>query len=91
MVRRDFELFATSGDTSRNLERLRAMLAQNSEGVPFHRVDGLGMKTNAILDQMQADIAAGSPRAIDAAFHRAVAGIRADVQARVATGSVVVR
>lgn len=91
MVRRDFELFATGEDTPHNFGRLRGMLAQNSVGVPYHRVANLGMKTNVILDQMQADIASGAPQPIQTAYHQVVAGIRAQVQASVDNGSIVVR
>lgn len=91
MVRRDFELFATSGDSSRNFERLRAMLAQNSVGLPFHQQDAVGKTTNAILNQMQKDIASGVPHPVALAHQRIVAAIHAEVQKRVDDGSVVVR
>jgi hypothetical protein len=51
MVRLDFELFATSGA----FERLRASLAHHTSGLPFHKVDGLGMKIKAILSWMQSE------------------------------------
>ena len=86
LVKKDFELFATSGD----LERLRAMLAEHTKGIPFHQVDGLGTKVDAILVQMQSDIASEAPRPISTSHHRVVGAIRADVKARIDDGSIVV-
>lgn len=86
MVRNDFELFATSG----NFERLRASLARHTVGSPFAQADGLGVTINAILSRIQADLASGAPRPVAAALHQVEAAVRADVQARIADGTVVV-
>jgi hypothetical protein len=82
MVRRDFELFATSGD----FERLRAALAHHTSGLPFHKVDGLGMKINSILSWMQSDLSSGVPRAIATAHENVVNTIHQDLQSRIDDG-----
>lgn len=89
MDKKDFELFATGQDTPHNFGRLRSMLSQNAEGLPFHKVDHVGKTINAILDQMQADIAAGAPHPIATAHQALVAATYAEVQMRVDDGSVV--
>jgi hypothetical protein len=86
LVKRDFELYAMSGD----FERLRAMLSQHTSGLPFHRVDAIGRTINAILAQMQSDLAAEVPRAIAMAHGKVADSIRADVQARIDNGTIVV-
>lgn len=85
-VRNDFQLFGTSGDFA----RLRAALAQHVAPLPFARADGLGATTNAILDRMQAGIAAHAPGPVASALHQVEAAIRADARARIDAGSVVV-
>ena len=59
--------------------------------IPFARVDGLGVSINRILDRLHRDLAANVPDAIRSARTDVLAVIRADVQARVRAGDVVVR
>ena len=83
-IRADFEQYATGG----NYRLLRTQLAQLSTSIPFARQDGLGQRTNAILDRMRQDQADGVPAAIQSAYRQVMAGRKADVDARVATGTV---
>jgi hypothetical protein len=85
-VKGDFELFATNGD----FELLRAQLGQDTVVVPFNHAAGLGPKTDAILDQMLADLAAGAPHPIQTAYHRVIAVTDAVVRAEIDSGLVVV-
>jgi hypothetical protein len=82
----NFQQFALYG----NLPLLRSQLAMRAAMVPFARVDGLGVKTNAIIDRMQANLAEGTPGAIYAAYQEVRAGVHSDLQARIDDGSVVV-
>ena len=79
-----FQQYAEGG----NFGLLRTQLAEVSTAIPFGRQDGLGAKTNAILDQMRQDQAAGVPGAITTAYNSVIAGLKADVNARIANGSV---
>ena len=79
-----FQQYALGG----NFQLLRTQLASSSAAIPFGRQDGLGTKTNAILDQMRQDQANGVPGAILNAYKQVEAGIKADVNARIADGSV---
>lgn len=91
MVQNAFELFAVSRDTPQNFERLRAMLASDARGIPFHAVSHLGPQTNAILNQMQADLAAGVPHAIQTAYQAVTAANQAQVNDSEQVGAIVVR
>ena len=86
LVRRDFELYVTSG----NFERLRAMLAQDTARLPFHRADSLGQTVNDILTKMQSDISSGTPRAVAIALHRVMGTIHENTQAKIDDGTLVV-
>jgi hypothetical protein len=59
--------------------------------IPFGRVDGLGVEINRILDRMNHDVSARVPHAVISAQHDVLAATRAQVQARVRAGDVVVR
>lgn len=83
-IRADFEQYATGG----NFQLLRSQLAQLSTAIPFAKRDGLGAKTNQVLDRMRQDQAAGVPGAVMTAFHQVMAGNKADVDARIADGTV---
>lgn len=83
-IRGYFEQYALGG----NFRLLRTQLAGVSTATPFGRQDGLGAKTNAILDQMRRDQADGVPGAIRNAYNQVTAGIKADVDARIANGTV---
>ena len=71
-----------------NFKLLQTQLAAISTAIPYGRVDGLGQKTKAILDQMRADQAANVPGAVASAYHQLSAGLKADVDARIADGTV---
>jgi hypothetical protein len=86
LVRRDFELYVTSG----KFERLRAMLAQDTARLPFHRADSLGTTVNDILAQMQSDISSGTSRAVAIALHRVMGTIHDNTQAKIDDGTLVV-
>ncbi|MCA1685936.1 MAG: hypothetical protein LC745_08115 [Planctomycetia bacterium] len=72
-----FEQFALSGD----LLRLKSQLAQGASTLPFHKAGMLGPKTNMILNQMEANIAAGKPGAINLAYQQTVDGLK-DLEAK---------
>ena len=59
--------------------------------IPFGRVDGLAVSINGILNRMQHDLSAKVPDAISSARNDVIAVTRADVEARVQAGDIVVR
>ncbi len=59
--------------------------------IPFGRVDGLAVSINGILNRMQHDLSAKVPHAISSARNDVIAVTRADVEARVQAGDIVVR
>ena len=59
--------------------------------IPFGRVDGLGVSINRIVNRMQHDLSANVPHAIRSARNDVLAVTRAEVEARVRAGDVVVR
>jgi hypothetical protein len=59
--------------------------------IPFGRVDGLGVSINRILNRMQHDLSAHVPHALRSARNDVLAVTRADVEARVQAGDVVLR
>lgn len=59
--------------------------------VPFGRVDGLGVEIDRILDRMRDNVHAHVPDSVPTAFRDVIAATRAEVQARVQAGDVVVR
>lgn len=81
-----FQQYALGG----NFPLLRTQLANQSTGIPYHVADGLGPKTNQILDQMRANQAADVPGAIKTAYQQVITGLTADVDARIANGTVFV-
>lgn len=83
-LRGAFEQYALGG----NFALLRTQIASISSGIPYHRVDGLGPRTNQILDQMRMDQADGVSGAIKTAYQRVSAETKADVGARIANGDV---
>lgn len=79
-----FEQYALGGD----FKLLKTQVAAAEASVPFGRVDGLGEKTRVVLARMRADQADGVSGAIRTGGRRVMAAIKAEVQARVADGSV---
>jgi hypothetical protein len=59
--------------------------------IPYGQVDGLGVSINRIVNRMQHEISAHVPHAIRSARNDVLAVTRADVEARVRAGDVVVR
>ena len=83
-IRGYFQQYALGG----NFKLLQTQIAAISTAIPYGRVDGLGQKTNVILDQMRADQANGVAGAINTAYQNLSAGLKADVDARIANGTV---
>ncbi len=83
-IQADFQQYALGG----NFQLLRTQIAGLSAAIPYGKVDGLGQKTNAILDQMRENQANGVAGAIKMAYQQLSAGLKADVDARIADGSV---
>lgn len=81
-----FQQFAIGGD----LNLLRSQLQQNAKTLPFNQADQLGPKTNMILNQMEANAAAGSSGAITMAYRQTVGGIKASIIRHIQNGTVVV-
>ncbi len=75
----------------RNVTELGDDLYKVAVMIPFGRVDGLGVSINRILDRMQDDLSNNVPHAIRSARNDVIALTRADVEARVQAGDVVVR
>jgi hypothetical protein len=59
--------------------------------IPFARADGLPAKFDGIVDQMVSDVHAGVPHAIRSAYDELIAATKAEVEARVQAGDVVIR
>ncbi len=59
--------------------------------IPFGRVDGLAVSINGILNRMKHDLSAKIPHALSSARNDVIAVTRADVEARVQAGDLVVR
>ena len=83
-IQGDFQQYALGG----NFKLLRTQLAAISAAIPYGKVDGLGQKTNAILDQMRENQVDGVSGAIKSAYQQLAAGLKADVNARIANGTV---
>lgn len=72
-------------------EHLRDTLYNVAVIIPYGRVDGLGVKINAIVDRLHDDLFDNVPHAIRSAAHDVIAATLAEVAARVRSGDVVVR
>jgi hypothetical protein len=83
----DFQLFARD----HYVPTLRDDLHDVAVIIPFGQVDGLGVSINRIVHRMQHDLSAHVPHAIRAARDDVLAVTRAEVEARVRAGDVVVR
>jgi hypothetical protein len=86
-VRSDFQTFAQGGYVSVLREALRDVAVI----IPFGRVDGLGVEINRIVTTMQRELRANVPGAVQSAQTDILAATRAEVEARVKAGDVVVR
>jgi hypothetical protein len=86
-IRLGFQSFGRDRDVS----HLGDAISDVAVMIPFGRVDGLGVSINRILNRMQDDLSANVPHAVRSARNDAIAVTRADVEARVQAGDVVVR
>lgn len=59
--------------------------------IPFAGVDGLGASTDRIVDRMRHDLTAHVLHAVRSAYKDVIAVTRADLQARIRAGDLVVR
>jgi hypothetical protein len=79
-----FEQFAISGDAA----LLKSQLQEGNNTLPYHAVDQLSLKSNRIVDQMVANLAAGVPGAIKMGYEQTVTGLKADFAKRIENGTV---
>ena len=82
-----FDLFARNRDVSQLHNEIDDVVVM----IPFGRVDGLRASIDRILTRMQNDLSAHVPHAFRRARIDVNAVIRADVEARVQAGDLVVR
>jgi hypothetical protein len=75
------------GDSTQLLVELHHLAVM----IPFGQVDGLGVASERIVGNMRLDLAAHVPNAILSARNEELAVFRADVEALVGAGDVVVR
>lgn len=71
-------------------EHLRESISNVAVMIPYGKVDGLGIKINDIIDRLEDEIRARTPRAIRTAATEVVAATLETVAARVQAGDVVV-
>ena len=74
----------------RDVSQLRNEINDVVVMIPFGQVDGLEVSINRIVNRMQHDLSAHVPHAIRSALNDVLAVTRADVEARVRAGDVVV-
>jgi hypothetical protein len=87
-IRVGFDVFGSRGST---VPSLRDQLYGAAILIPFWREDGLRVSIDRTLNRMRYDLAAGVPHAVRSAYNHVVAVTRADVEARVRAGDLVVR
>ena len=85
-IRSAFARFATHGQDA---GRLNADLGRAIARIPYHNVDGMNAGMGDIVTSMRADMAAGVPNPVGNAYQSAIASLNAQIQSRVADGSVV--
>jgi hypothetical protein len=81
-----FEQFANSGDA----DLLKSQLQEGNKTLPFHRVDQLSLKSNMIVDQMVANLAAKVPESVQMGYEQTVSGLKADILKRIQNGTIYV-
>ena len=98
LTRREFNLIPEqiheafqSSFQNGGISRLRDGIREAVANIPFAGVDGLAVSINGILNRMQHDLSAKVPHAFSSARNDVIAVTRADVQARVQAGDIVVR
>jgi hypothetical protein len=82
-----FDLFARNRDIFQIPSEINDVIVM----IPFGRVDGLGVSINHIVNRMRHDISAHVPHAARSALFDVLAVTRAQVEARVRAGDVIVR
>jgi hypothetical protein len=82
-----FDLFVRHHDVSELHDEIDDIIVL----IPFERVDGLGVSIDRIVDRMQHDLSAHVPHAVHSAYNDVIAVARADVQARVRAGDIILR
>jgi hypothetical protein len=85
-MRSGFDLFARYRDLSQIPSEVNDVIVM----IPFGRADGLGVSINRIVNRMKHDLSAHVPHAIRSALNDVLAVTRADVEARVRAGDVIV-
>ena len=86
-IQEAFQFSSRNGDIS----HLHVEILDAVANIPFGRVDGLGVAITGILNKMQHDISAKVPDAVSSARNDVINVTRADVEARVQAGDIVVR
>lgn len=86
-IQEAFQFSRRNGD----IQHLHAEILDAVANIPFGRVDGLAVSINDILKRMQHDLSAKVPDAVSRARNDVIAVTRADVEARVQAGDIVVR
>jgi hypothetical protein len=86
-MRSGFILYTRYHDVS----QIRSEIDDVVVNIPFERVDGLDVSIDRILSTMRQELSARDPNALGTALHAVIAATRAEVQARVRAGDVVVR
>ena len=83
----EFDIFRHAKDKASLIDGLKNLTPL----IPFARADGLPAKLNHIVDQMERDIHANVPQSVRTAANEVLAVTRAELEARVQSGDVVVR
>ena len=83
----EFDIFRHTKDGSHLIDGLKNLIPL----IPFARADGLPAKLNHIVDQMGRDIHANVPQPVRTAANEILAVTRAELEARVQAGDVVLR
>jgi hypothetical protein len=81
----NFTSFARYGDATQIRHEFEDVIPL----IPFALADGLPSKFDSIVDQMVGDVRAGVQHAIRSAYDELIAATRAEVEARVQAGDVV--
>jgi hypothetical protein len=86
-MRQGFDLFGRYRDVIQLHSEIEDVVVM----IPFERVDGLEVSIDRIVDRMRHDLSDHVPHAVRSALNDVIAVTRADVQARVRAGDVVLR
>lgn len=86
-IRLNFQRFDKTRDSLQLVRTLRDLQVL----IPFGQVDGLGAEINRIMKTMRRNLLFRVPDAIHTARTDVIAAVKAEVQARVDSGDVVVR